>query len=229
MKALLPQLAASMPQGVKVDTVERSHRDRARVGARRGAHARHHDRARRARHLRVLARSPRDGDPRDCRSALARRHVRRDVRDRVQLEQPLADGAHHRDGVRRRRRDRHGREHRALHRGGRSADARGAQRRQADRLHVVSLTVSLVCVLIPLLFMGGIVGRLFREFAVTLAAAIGVSLVISLTLTPMMTRAPLALRNGADAREGLRAQRARVRRHDRISTIAGCAGSSSTA
>ena len=52
---------------------------------------------------------------------------------------------------------------------------------------IVSLTVSLVCVLIPLLFMGGIVGRLFREFAVTLAAAIGVSALLSLTLTPMMT------------------------------------------
>ncbi len=52
---------------------------------------------------------------------------------------------------------------------------------------IVSLTVSLVCVLIPLLFMGGIVGRLFREFAVTLAVSIGVSAILSLTLTPMMT------------------------------------------
>jgi multidrug efflux pump len=51
---------------------------------------------------------------------------------------------------------------------------------------IVSLTVSLVCVLIPLLFMGGIIGRLFREFAVTLAAAIFVSAILSLTLTPMM-------------------------------------------
>ncbi|MFL5419263.1 MAG: efflux RND transporter permease subunit, partial [Myxococcales bacterium] len=47
-------------------------------------------------------------------------------------------------------------------------------------------TVSLVAVLIPLLFMGGIIGRLFREFAVTLAVAIGVSAVLSLTLTAMM-------------------------------------------
>lgn len=51
---------------------------------------------------------------------------------------------------------------------------------------IVSLTVSLIAVLIPLLFMGGIIGRLFREFAVTLAAAIAVSAVLSLTLTPMM-------------------------------------------
>jgi multidrug efflux pump len=52
---------------------------------------------------------------------------------------------------------------------------------------IVSLTVSLVAVLIPLLFMGGIIGRLFREFAVTLAVAIGVSAVLSLTLTAMMS------------------------------------------
>jgi multidrug efflux pump len=52
---------------------------------------------------------------------------------------------------------------------------------------IVSLTVSLVAVLIPLLFMGGIIGRLFREFAITLTAAIVVSALLSLTLTPMMS------------------------------------------
>ncbi len=51
---------------------------------------------------------------------------------------------------------------------------------------ILSLTVSLIAVLIPLLFMGDIVGRLFREFAVTLAVTILVSAVVSLTLTPMM-------------------------------------------
>ncbi|MSQ20269.1 MAG: MdtB/MuxB family multidrug efflux RND transporter permease subunit [Betaproteobacteria bacterium] len=51
---------------------------------------------------------------------------------------------------------------------------------------IISLTVSLVAVLIPLLFMGDVVGRLFREFAITLAVAILISAVISLTLTPMM-------------------------------------------
>ncbi|RMX06362.1 multidrug transporter subunit MdtC [Corticibacter populi] len=51
---------------------------------------------------------------------------------------------------------------------------------------LVSLTVSLVAVLIPLLFMGDVVGRLFHEFAVTLAVAIAISLLVSLTLTPMM-------------------------------------------
>src|SRR6202167_6236743 len=51
---------------------------------------------------------------------------------------------------------------------------------------IVSLTVSLIAVLIPLLFMGDVVGRLFREFAVTLAVTIVLSAVVSLTLTPMM-------------------------------------------
>jgi multidrug efflux pump len=51
---------------------------------------------------------------------------------------------------------------------------------------IVSLTVSLIAVLIPLLFMGDIVGRLFREFAVTLAVTILVSAAVSLSLTPMM-------------------------------------------
>ena len=51
---------------------------------------------------------------------------------------------------------------------------------------ILSLTVSLIAVLIPLLFMGDVVGRLFREFAVTLAVTIMVSAVVSLTLTPMM-------------------------------------------
>src|SRR6059036_905554 len=51
---------------------------------------------------------------------------------------------------------------------------------------VLSMSISLVAVFIPILLMGGIVGRLFREFAVTLSVAIGVSLIVSLTTTPMM-------------------------------------------
>ena len=51
---------------------------------------------------------------------------------------------------------------------------------------IVSLTVSLIAVFIPLLFMGGVVGRLFKEFSVTLSVAVAVSAVVSLTLTPMM-------------------------------------------
>jgi multidrug efflux pump len=66
---------------------------------------------------------------------------------------------------------------------------------------IVSLTVSLIAVLIPLLFMGDIVGRLFREFAVTLAVTILVSAVVSLTLTPMMC-AKLLTRHDPDHQSG---------------------------
>jgi multidrug efflux pump len=52
---------------------------------------------------------------------------------------------------------------------------------------IISLTVSLIAVLIPLIFMGDVVGRLFREFAITLAVSILISAVVSLTLTPMMS------------------------------------------
>ena len=55
---------------------------------------------------------------------------------------------------------------------------------------VLSISISLIAVFIPILLMGGIVGRLFREFAITLSAAVLVSLVISLTTTPMMCRLP---------------------------------------
>src|SRR5262249_44489203 len=51
---------------------------------------------------------------------------------------------------------------------------------------VLSMSVSLVAVFLPILLMGGIVGRLFREFAATLSIAIGMSLLVSITTTPMM-------------------------------------------
>jgi multidrug efflux pump len=65
---------------------------------------------------------------------------------------------------------------------------------------IVSLTISLIAVLIPLLFMGDIVGRLFREFAVTLSVTILVSAVVSLTLTPMMCAK--LLRHRPEAEQG---------------------------
>ena len=64
---------------------------------------------------------------------------------------------------------------------------------------IMSLTVSLIAVLIPLLFMGDVVGRLFREFAVTLAVTIIISAVVSLTLTPMM--AARILRHNPEAQQ----------------------------
>src|SRR5208282_4991808 len=51
---------------------------------------------------------------------------------------------------------------------------------------VVSMSISLIAVFIPILMMGGIVGRMFREFAVTLSVAVGISLIVSLTTTPAM-------------------------------------------
>ena len=66
---------------------------------------------------------------------------------------------------------------------------------------IVSLSVSLIAVLIPLLFMGDIVGRLFREFAVTLSVTILMSAIVSLTLTPMMSAR--LLRHTPHAQQGL--------------------------
>jgi len=63
----------------------------------------------------------------------------------------------------------------------------------------MSLTISLIAVLIPLLFMSDVVGRLFREFAITLAVTILVSAFVSLTLTPMMCS--LILQDKATARQ----------------------------
>src|SRR6201996_5773718 len=65
---------------------------------------------------------------------------------------------------------------------------------------VLTMSTSLIAVFIPLLMMGGIVGRLFREFAVTLSTAIVVSMLVSLTTTPMMCA--YLLRNQSDARHG---------------------------
>jgi multidrug efflux pump len=72
--------------------------------------------------------------------------------------------------------------------------------RGADQIGftIISLTVSLIAVLIPLLFMGDVVGRLFREFAVTLAVTIAISAVVSLTLTPMMCARILRHRSAAE-------------------------------
>jgi multidrug efflux pump len=78
---------------------------------------------------------------------------------------------------------------------------------------IISLTVSLIAVLIPLLFMGDVVGRLFREFAITLAVTILVSAVVSLTLTPMMCSKILSHRPDS---EQSRFYRASERVFDRV-------------
>ena len=78
---------------------------------------------------------------------------------------------------------------------------------------IVSISISLIAVLIPLLLMGGIIGRLFREFAVTLSMAIVVSAVVSLTLTPMMASRFLKPAQRSASRTPLPAERTRLRRH----------------
>jgi multidrug efflux pump len=82
---------------------------------------------------------------------------------------------------------------------------------------VISLTVSLIAVFIPLLFMTGLVGRMFREFALTLSIAVVVSAVVSLTLTPMMCGRLLKVgrRGGAAEREAEEATGWMVRFYDR--------------
>jgi len=65
---------------------------------------------------------------------------------------------------------------------------------------VLSMSISLIAVFIPILLMGGLPGRLFREFAITLSAAIIISMVVSLTLTPMMAAHLLKFRHGAQVR-----------------------------
>ena len=75
---------------------------------------------------------------------------------------------------------------RYIEQGDAAAPRRRSRAREQIGFTIISLTFSLIAVLIPLLFMGDVVGRLFREFAITLAVSILISAVVSLTLTPMM-------------------------------------------
>ena len=92
--------------------------------------------------------------------------------------------------------------------------------RDGDRVHGLTISISLVAVFIPILLMGGIVGRLFREFAVTLSVAILVSMVISLTATPMMCA--YLLKRAGEPWPALSGQRASLqldRRHVRAQPV----------
>lgn len=88
---------------------------------------------------------------------------------------------------------------------------------------IISLTFSLIAVLIPLLFMGDVVGRLFREFAITLAVSILVSMVVSLTLTPMLCAYLLqhipAEKQSRFSRKGGELFDTLVRGYDRLLTV----------
>jgi multidrug efflux pump subunit AcrB len=109
------------------------------------------------------------------RAVSADRHIRGALRTRLQPGQFVADGAVRGRRLRSRRCRRRHREHRTAH--GRRCDA-------VCGFTIVSITLSLIAVFIPLFLMSGYVGLLFREFAVAVSAALVLSLLISLTLTP---------------------------------------------
>ena len=93
---------------------------------------------------------------------------------------------------------------------------------------IISITFSLIAVFIPLLFMGGIIGRLFREFAVTVSVAVIASALISLTLTPVMCSLFLKGQRRAPAGPLQPRCRARASRRCCAPTTAGSASSSAT-
>jgi multidrug efflux pump len=188
IKQLMPQLEANLPTGIQVTTltdlttaIEASVSDvefelLLTVGLGRAGH------------LPLLAQCLRNHHPQRGGAGVIDRHFRGHVRSRLQPGQLLADGAHHFHWLCGGRCHRDDRKHRALYR--RWRDHRWKRLfKGAEQIGftILSLTVSLIAVLIPLLFMGDVVGRLFREFAVTLAVTIVVSAVVSLTLTPMMS------------------------------------------
>ena len=195
-----------------LDVVARPHDDDPRVGARRRAHAAHLDRPRHPGRVRVPAQRARDAHPERRRAGLADRHVRRHVPARLQPRQPVADGAHDRDRVRRRRRDRRAsRTSRATSSTGMpplEAALRGARE---IGFTVVSISVSLVAVFIPILLDGRhrrpAVPRVRRD---AVASRSSISLVVSLTTTPMMCAR--LLRAAARAQHGrlYRGERARA-------------------
>ena len=92
---------------------------------------------------------------------------------------------------------------------------------------IVSLTVSLIAVLIPLLFMGDVVGRLFHEFAITLSVTIVISAVVSLTLVPMLCAKLLRHHGAAERVRASRAGRTRSSRRSSTATARRSTGCSS--
>ena len=166
-----------------------------------------------------------DGHPQPGAAVLDHRHVRRDVHARLQPRQPVDDGADPVGRLRRGRRDRDAGEHRT----GTSRWARTRWRRRSIGSReigftIVSMTLSLAAVFIPVLFMGGVLGRLFREFAVTICVAILISGVVSVTLTPMLCSRFLKTADRHDEQSGWfgRRHRARLRRAAARSTTGRC-------
>ena len=186
IKALLPQLQASIPPAIKVIDPLRPHPDHPRLGQRRAVHAAADGRAGRDGDLSVPAQFLGDRHSRGHRAAVADRHVRRALCARLQPRQSVADGVVDRGRFRGRRCRRRDREHRAPSRRGATPMEAALKGAGEIGFTIISITLSLIAVFIPLFLMGGYVGKLFQEFAVTVSVSLVLSLVISLTLTPMM-------------------------------------------
>ena len=173
---------------------------------------------RRPRDLPLPAQPLGHGHPEPRAADVDRRHVRGHVPARLQPRQPLAHGA---DALA----SASSSTTRSSCSRTSSATWRWARRRCEAALDgsreigftILSMTISLAAVFIPVLFMGGIVGRLFHEFAVTIGVAILVSGFVSLTLTPMLCSRFLQPARRAAARPVLRGLGARLRR--RCSTL----------
>jgi multidrug efflux pump len=187
IRALIPELQASIPASIRIiQTNDRTETIRASL-ARCRAYAADRHRAGGAGGIHHPAqRAGRHGAER-CGTAVAHRYLRRDVSAGFQSGQPVADGIDGRDRVRGRRCDRGAGEYFAPRRGTacRASMPRCTGAREVG-FTVLAMSLSLIAVFLPILLMGGIVGRTFREFALTLSVAIIISLIVSLTTTPMM-------------------------------------------
>ena len=186
VKAMIPELKKWIPAGVEISTlVDRTGTIRASVRG-HAAHAAGDRIPRNDGGVRVPA--PADADDRGRRLGAtgAGRYLRRHVARWLFHRQSVADGAGDFGRLRRRRRHRHDREHVPQSRAWHAALPGGAGRARQIGFTVLSISLSLVAAFTPLIFMDGIVGRLLREFSLTLTFAIVVSTVVSLTITPMI-------------------------------------------
>ena len=212
IRALMPQLQAIIPASMNALRRRRPHADHPQLDCRRGADAGDRDRARRARGLSVPAAAARDADSRRRGAALAGRHVRArctslgySLDNLSLLALTISTGFVIDDAiVVIENVTRH------LEAGVPPLEAALTGAREVG-FTVLSMSLSLIAVFIPILFMGGIVGRLFREFAVTLSIAIAVSMVVSVTVTPMLCARFLKAPARRETRTAVRGERAGVR------------------
>ena len=173
-EAMLPADPAELPTGVEIKRAARPldldpARDR-----RRPVHAAADHRAGRPGDLFLPAQLAGDADPGHRPADLDHRHVRRHVSSATRSTTSRCWRSRSRR-LRRRRRHRHAREHRPPRRGGHEADRGGLKGAGEIGFTIISITLSLVAVFIPVLFMGGVVGRMFNEFGLVVTFAILIS------------------------------------------------------